>query len=192
MRVGQMVMVGLAACFSVPVAVQAEPVFLICSGSFVSERSVAETIERVELETVLNLTVDLDQETGQPMRLRAVPAQRSLPIESLDLRRDAMPVHGAGMTRFRVAEDAVLIRRTEQSGPVINAVVGANPHGRTPLHLHEVELRLNRFSGMIRIQWYWHQVRDYRPVGAIRTLKKRYSDRNQFDGDCDLMKARLF
>ena len=47
MRVGQMVMVGLAACFLAPVAVQVEPVFLICSGSFVSERSVAVTIERV-------------------------------------------------------------------------------------------------------------------------------------------------
>ena len=73
-----------------------------------------------------------------------------------------------------------------------HAVVGDDPRAVTPLQLHEVALEMNRFSGAIEVDWQWHQVRDFRPAAAIRTVKKRYSDRKRFAADCDLMKKRLF
>jgi hypothetical protein len=58
--------------------------------------------------------------------------------------------------------------------------------------VERVALEMNRFSGAIEVDWQWHQVRDFRPATAIRTVKKRYSDRKRFAADCDLMKKRLF
>ena len=75
---------------------------------------------------------------------------------------------------------------------MVHAVIGDDPFAKTPVNLHEVKLQMNRFSGALKIDWYWHQVCDYRPLGAIRAVKKRYSDHKSFTADCYLMKKRLF
>ena len=36
------------------------------------------------------------------------------------------------------------------------------------------------------------EARDYLPLGAIRSIKKRYSDHKLFTADCDVMRQRLF
>jgi hypothetical protein len=55
-----------------------------------------------------------------------------------------------------------------------------------------MHLRLNRFSGYITISWQNHQVREVRPEGAIRSVKKRYSNSKSFAGDCSTIKQRIF
>ena len=52
------------------------------------------------------------------------------------------------------------------------------------------QMQMNLFSGALKIDWYWHQVHNYRPLGAIRAVKKRYSDHKSFTADCDLMKKK--
>jgi hypothetical protein len=55
-----------------------------------------------------------------------------------------------------------------------------------------MELRLNRFSGYISIAWHDHQVRDVKPEGALRSIKKRFSNTKTFAADCNTMKQRIF
>ena len=43
----------------------------------------------------------------------------------------------------------------------------------TPTNAHEMNVRLNRVSGRVQVDWHWHEVRDYLPLGAIRSIKKR-------------------
>ena len=101
---------------------------------------------------------------------------------------------GAGLRRVRLGRDIIAIALSCLLRLVLapSAVLGDNPFAKTPVNLHEVKLQMNRFSGALKIDWYWHQVRDYRPLGAIRAVKKRYSDHKSFTADCDLMKKRLF
>ena len=122
--------------------------------------------------------------------MRLVPVKRTPIMEMLDLSRS--PASSDGTTVFRMSDETIRVQRRQQSGPMIHAVVGDNPRAVTPVHLHEVALKMNRFSGAIEIDWQWHQVRDFRPAAAIRTVKKRYIDRKRFAADCDLMKERLF
>jgi hypothetical protein len=72
------------------------------------------------------------------------------------------------------------------------AVNGDDPYVETPTNAHEMNIRLNRVSGRVQVDWHWHEVRDYLPLGAIRSIKKRYSDHKLFTADCDVMRQRLF
>ena len=53
-------------------------------------------------------------------------------------------------------------------------------------------LLLLLFSGRVQVNWHWHEVRDYLPLGAIRSFGKRYSHHKLFTADCDVMRQRLF
>jgi hypothetical protein len=47
-------------------------------------------------------------------------------------------------------------------------------------------------SGYITISWQDHQVREVKPEGALRSIKKRYSNSKTFSADCNTMKQRIF
>ncbi len=46
--------------------------------------------------------------------------------------------------------------------------------------------------GYITISWQDHQVREVKPEGALRSIKKRYSNSKTFSADCNTMKQRIF
>jgi hypothetical protein len=55
-----------------------------------------------------------------------------------------------------------------------------------------MNIRLNRVLGRVQVDWHSHEVRDYLPFGAIRSIKKRYSDHKLFTANCDVMRQCLF
>ena len=75
---------------------------------------------------------------------------------------------------------------------MVFAVNGDDPFVETPTNDHEINIWLNRVSGRVQVDWHCHEVRDYLPLGAIRSIKKRYSDHKLFTADCDVMCQRLF
>ena len=75
---------------------------------------------------------------------------------------------------------------------MVFAVNGDDPYVETPTNAHEMNIRLNRVSGRVQVDWHWHEVRDYLRLVAIRSIKKRYSDHKLFTGDCDVMRQRFF
>ena len=184
-RIGLAVLAGAAVVTPAPVLARA--VVMVCNGQFMTYRAVGEANKHEAFDASMYLTVSV--RAGQVDQVRLVPAARNRPMASLDLARDA----AAGMEpEIRTSDDMLYVRRSTQSSPMIHAVIGDDPFAKTPVNLHEVKLQMNRFSGALKIDWYWHQVRDYRPLGAIRAVKKHYSDHKSFTADCDLMKKRLF
>ena len=61
-----------------------------------------------------------------------------------------------------------------------------------PTNAHEMNIWITRVSSRVQVNWHWHEVRDYLPLGAIQSIKKRYSDHKLFTADCDVMRQRLF
>ena len=72
------------------------------------------------------------------------------------------------------------------------AVNGDAPYVETPTNTHEMNIRRNRVSGRVQVNWHWHEMRVYLPFGAIRSIGKHYSHRKLFTADCDVMRQRLF
>ena len=75
---------------------------------------------------------------------------------------------------------------------MVFVVKGDDPYVETPTNEHEMNIRLNRVLGRVQVERHWHEVRDYLPFGAIRSIKKLYSDHKLFTADCDVMRQRLF
>ncbi|MDC0102529.1 hypothetical protein OAJ39_09090 [Alphaproteobacteria bacterium] len=75
---------------------------------------------------------------------------------------------------------------------MVFVVKGDDPYVETPTNEHEMNIRLNRVSGRVQVDWHWHEVRDYLPFGAIRSINKRYSYHKLFTADCDVMRQCLF
>ncbi|MGB2259144.1 MAG: hypothetical protein ACPH5W_06735, partial [Candidatus Puniceispirillaceae bacterium] len=96
------------------------------------------------------------------------------------------------VTVFTSTEDELVIEQTEARGKMVNGLVGDDPLAPTPESLHEMHLRLNRFSGYITILWQDHKMREVKPEGALRSIKKRYSNSKTFSADCNTMKQRIF
>ena len=74
------------------------------------------------------------------------------------------------------------------------AVNGDDTYVETPTKAHEMNIRLNRVSGRVQVNWCWHchWVHDYLPLGVIRSIGKRHIDHKLFTSDCDVMRQRLF
>jgi len=53
-------------------------------------------------------------------------------------------------------------------------------------------VQLKRTLGRVQVDWHWHEVPDFLPVCAIRSIKKRYSNQKLFAADCEVMQQRLF
>ena len=86
---------------------------------------------------------------------------------------------------FNTSEDDRWISKVAQSSPMVFAVNGDNPYVETPTNAHEINIRVNRVSGRVQVDWHWHEVRDYLPFGATRIIKERYSDHKLFTADYD-------
>ena len=96
------------------------------------------------------------------------------------------------MTQFTATEDELIIEQTESHGKMVNALVDDDPLALTPESLRAMHLKLTRFSNYIAISWQDHQVRDFKPEGVLRSVKKRYSNSKHFAADCSTMKQRIF
>ncbi len=201
----RLILAGLITVFLSATPVLAKSVFMVCNGLFLVERTAGEAIEADEFAGAVYLTVDVVGE--EISRVRLVPIERERRTASFDLVRPLTRVDTAaslprktpatGMdegdnVEFSTSDDELFISSVSRFGPMVHAVIGQDPFAETPQRVSEMKMQLNRFSGAVRIEWRWHEVRDYLPVGAIRSIKKRYTDQKIFTADCDLMKQPLF
>ena len=74
---------------------------------------------------------------------------------------------------FTTSKNDLWISKVLQSGPLVFVVNGDDPYVETPTNANEMNIRLNRVSCRVSVDWHWREVRDYLPLGAIRSIKKR-------------------
>ena len=75
---------------------------------------------------------------------------------------------------------------------MVFAVNGDDTFVETLTNAHEMNIRLNRVSGCVRVNWQWYEASEYLLLGAFRSFGKHYSHHELFTADCDLMHQRLF
>jgi hypothetical protein len=168
----------------------ADTVSMVCNGLFDVERMRGEIIETEQFDGSIYVTVDLDG--GDVSRVWMVPIEQNRRMASLDFIKNMPQPANGDLTDFTTNEDDLWISKLSQSGPMVFAVNGDDPYVETPTNAHEMNIRLNRVSGRVQVDWHWHEVCDYLPLGAIRSIKKRHSDHKLFTADCDVMRQRLF
>jgi hypothetical protein len=168
----------------------AETVFLVCDGEFITSMAINWPIETDQFDGALYLSVEADDFAVR--RVKLLPFERSTRLAAIDLMPHPRSTDDGRVTVFTSTEDELVIEQTEARGKMVNALVGDDPLALTPESLHVMNLRLNRFSGYITISWQDHQVREVKPEGALRSIKKRYSNSKTFSADCNTMKQRIF
>ena len=168
----------------------AKTVFLVCDGEFITSTAINGPIETDQFDGALYLSVEADDFAVR--RVKLLPFERSTRLAAIDLMPHPRSTDDGRVTVFTSTEDELVIEQTEAHGKMVNALVGDDPLALTPESLHVMNLRLNRFSGYITISWQDHQVREVKPEGALRSIKKRYSNSKTFSADCNTMKQRIF
>ena len=150
----------------------AATVFLVCDGTFY---------------------LSIDGSEGIFSRIKLQPFERDVRLPSLDLQPEETMENGIMRSVNIVAnDDELLLSARSESGGLVEALVDGRPMTPTREIVKDMSLSLNRFNGRLEIEWKDHEVRDYKPVGAIRSTKKRYSDIKRFDAMCKTMQERLF
>ena len=168
----------------------AKTVFLVCDGEFITSTAINGPIETDQFDGALYLSIEADDFAVR--RVKLLPFERSTRLAATDLMPHSRSTDDGRATVFTSTEDELVIEQTEARGKMVNALVGDDPLALTPESLHVMNLRLNRFSGYITISWQDHQVREVKPEGALRSIKKRYSNSKTFSADCNTMKQRIF
>ena len=168
----------------------AKTVFLVCDREFITSTAINGPIETDQFDGALYLSVEADDFAVR--RVKLLPFERSTRLAAIDLMPHPRSSDDGRVTVFTSTEDELVIEQTESRGKMVNALVGDDPLALTPESLHVMNLRLNRFSGFITISWQDHQVREVKPEGALRSIKKRYSHSKTFAADCNTMKQRIF
>ena len=168
----------------------AKTVFLVCDGEFITSTAINGPIETDQFDGALYLSVEADDFAVR--RVKLLPFERSTRLAAIDLMPHPQSSDDGRVTVFTSTEDELVIEQTGSRGKMVNALVGDDPLALTPESLHVMNLRLNRFSGFITISWHDHQVREVKPEGALRSIKKRYSHSKTFAADCNTMKQRIF
>ena len=168
----------------------AKTVFLVCDGEFITSTAINGPIETDQFDGTLYLSVEADDFAVR--RVKLLPFERSTRLAAIDLMPHPRSTDDGRVTVFTSTEDELVIEQTEARGKMVNALVGDDPLALTPESLHVMNLRLNRFSGHITISWQDHQVREVKPEGALRSIKKRYSNSKTFSADCNTMKQSIF
>jgi hypothetical protein len=168
----------------------AKTVFLVCDGEFITSTAINGPIETDQFDGALYLSVEADDFAVR--RVKLLPFERSTRLAAINLMPHSRSTDDGRVTVFTSTEDELVIEQTEARGKMVNALVGDDPLALTPESLHVMSLRLNRFSGYITISWQDHQVREVKPEGALRSIKKRYSNSKTFSADCNTMKQRIF
>ena len=152
----------------------ANTVSMVCNGLFDVERMRGEITETEQFDGSVYATVHLDGDDVS--RVEMVPIERNRRMASLDFIKNMPQPANGDLIDFTTSEDDLWISKVSQSGPMVFAVNGDDPYVETPSNAHEMNIRLNRVSLGVQVDWHWHEVRDYLPLGAIRSIKKRYSD----------------
>ena len=168
----------------------AKTVFLVCDGEFMTSSTMQGPTKTDQFDGALYLSVEADEFAVR--RVKLLPFERSTRLAAIDLMPHPRSSDDGRMTVFTSTEDELVIEQTESRGKMVNALVGDDPLALTPESLHVMNLRLNRFSGYINISWHDHQVREVKPEGALRSIKKRYSHSKTFAADCNTMQQRIF
>jgi len=168
----------------------AKTLFLVCDGEFITSTAINVPIETDQFDGALYLSVEADDFAVR--RVKLLPFERSTRLAAIDLMPHSRSTDDGRVTVFTSTEDELVIEQTEARGKMVNALVGDDPLALTPESLHVMNLRLNRFSGYITISWQDHQVREVKPEGALRSIKKRCSNSKTFSADCNTMKQRIF
>ena len=163
---------------------------LVCDGEFMTSSSMQGPTKTDQFDGALYLSVEADDFAVR--RVKLLPFERSTCLAAIDLMPHPQSSDDGRVTVFTSTEDELVIEQTESRGKMVNALVGDDPLALTPESLHVMNLRLNRFSGFITISWHDHQVREVKPEGALRSIKKRYSHSKTFAADCNTMKQRIF
>ena len=156
--------------FSV-VPAAANTVSMVCNSLFDVERMRGEITETEQFDGSVYVTVELDG--GDVSRVQMVPIERNRRMSSLDFIKNMPQPANGDLIDFTTSQDDLWISKVSQSGPMVFAVNGDDPYVETPTNAHEMNIRLNRVSGRVQVDWHWHEVRDYLPLGAIRSIKKR-------------------
>ncbi|WP_438996757.1 hypothetical protein [Candidatus Puniceispirillum sp.] len=137
--------------------------------------------------------LSIDGSNGVFSRVKLQPFERDVRLPSLDLEPEESMENGIiRSVNIVTSEDELLLSARSESGGLVEALVEGRPMTPTREIVKDMSLSLNRFNGRLEIEWKDHEVRDYKPVGAIRSTKKRYSDVKQFDAMCKTMQERLF
>ena len=173
-----------------PLPAFAKTVFLVCDGQFETSTAINGPVETEQFDGSLYLSVEADDFAVR--RVKLLPFERSTRLAAIELTPHPGSTDDGRVTQFTATEDALIIEQTESHGKMVNALVDDDPLALTPESLHVMHLRLNRFSGYIAISWQDHQVREVKPEGALRSVKKRYSNSKSFAADCSTMKQRIF
>jgi hypothetical protein len=168
----------------------AKTVFLVCDDEFMTSSTMQGPTKTDQFDGALYLSVEADEFAVR--RVKLLLFERSTRLAAIDLMPYPRSSDDGRMTVFTSTEDELVIKQTESRGKMVNALVGDDPLALTPESLHVMNLRLNRFSGYINISWHDHQVREVKPEGALRSIKKRYSQSKTFAADCNTMQQRIF
>ena len=173
-----------------PLPAFAKKVFLVCDGQFEASTAMNGSVGMEQFDGSLYLSVEADDFAVR--RVKLLPFERSTRLAAIELTPHPGSTDDGRVTQFTATEDELIIEQTESHGKMVNALADDDPLALTPESLHVMHLRLNRFSGYIAISWQDHQVRDVKPEGALRSVKKRYSNSKSFAADCSTMKQRIF
>ena len=154
-----------------PLPAFAKTVFLVCDGQFETSTAINGPVEMEQFDGSFYLSVEADDFAVR--RVKLLPFERSTLLVSIELTPHLRSTDDGRVTRFTATEEELTIEQTKSHGKMVNALVDDDPLALTPESLHVMHLRLNRFSGYITISWQDHQVREIKPEGALRSVKKR-------------------
>ena len=147
-------------------------------------------VETEQFDGSLYLSVEADDFAVR--RVKLLPFENSTRLAAIESTPHPGSTYDGRVAQFTAIEDELIIEQTESHGKMVNALVDDDPLALTPESLHVMHLRLNRFSGYIAISWQDHQVSEVKSDGALRSLKKRYSNLKSFTPDRSTMKHRIF
>ena len=174
----------------VPLPAFAKTVFLVCDGQFETSTAMNRPVEPEQFDGSLYLPVETDDSAVR--RVKLLPFERSTRLAAIELTPQPGSTDDGRVTQFTATEDELIIEQNVSHGMTVNALVDDDPLALTPESLHVMHLRLNRFSGYITISWQDHQVREVKPEGVLRIVKKRYSNSKSFAADCSTMEQWIF
>ena len=168
----------------------AKTVFLFCDGEFITSSTMCGPTKTDQFDGALYLSVEAD-EFAVP-RVKLLLFELSTRLATIDLMPHPRSSDDGRVTVFTSTKDELVSEQTEPRGKMVNALVGDDQFALTPKSLHVMNLRLNQFSGDITISWHDHQMREVKPDGALRIIKKRYSHSKTFAAYCNTMKQCIF
>jgi hypothetical protein len=128
----------------------------------------------IEDEFTGTFYLSIDGSGGVFDRVKLQPFERDVRLPSLDLQPVESMENGImHSVNIMASDDELLLYARSESGVLVEALVDGQPMTPTREIVKDMSLSLNRFNGRLEIEWKDHEVRDYKPVGAIRVTKKR-------------------